>query len=350
MDKEHILITKISIREPILSSQLYSGRLYIWTVDQQLHIYSWKKCLALLQQIDRPIYLEPFPSEQLDLSLAALEPALIRSRLINETITDTAIFNHVLYMTAAEGLYRLPLNQKEAIPEQISSIPMEHLYISRLGRMVCTSKQEGVFEYLLTTRYFYPDQQAKVANRLYQIQTDHTQKVAWDAQNLIQWTDGVSPKMYYLTFAIHKGAIHFLKAKEIIDAPVKENDADRIQPLPLHLSLTEPLEGDGQLFSFEEQGSQKIKVHDDYQDPFVKIRSFPSPLSQQTAVDFERFFYLDEQKDLLSLYMQDECLLSLPKESIEKWKIFDRTFDYQNQLHVITAHTLDLYLFTQISR
>ncbi|CRH21956.1 Putative uncharacterized domain protein (fragment) [Carnobacterium maltaromaticum] len=97
MEKEHILTTKITINGTFYDSQLYSGKLYLWLETNQLAIYNWNNWMLALNEIERPVYFEPRPSEAMQFDLKDLTPYLERSLAFEEAPIDTAIFNHQLY-------------------------------------------------------------------------------------------------------------------------------------------------------------------------------------------------------------------------------------------------------------
>ena len=348
MDKEHLLITKISLQGNFLGSELYSGRFYLWTTNQQLFIYNWKKCLAILESWERPIYLEPFPYEQLAIDPDIFEDALIRKLSLPVSVTDTAIFNHILYFTSAKGLYQLDLSKNTSTPKQISSLSMESIQISSQGRMICTSLVHGLFEYLLTTRYIYSNPKLKKASRFYLVDSNGTYTAEWDGQNIIQFLNKPKDIANYLSFSVKKGTIQLLQTQKL--NKTSEIDKNRLvsQPLPFHLFSKEVFTKEVKLFSFEHD-KKKVKLNETYKDKNCRLRLAPSVFSKQTLFDFDRFIYLREQESELTLSFQGEHLWTIQRENIKQRKLFSRTIDFQNQLHVITHKTIDLYIFTEIA-
>lgn len=348
MDKEHILVTTISLQGQFLSSELYSGRFYLWTTNQQLFIYNWKKCLTILESCERPIYLEPVPYEQLTLDPVVFEDALVRSLSLTVSVIDTAIFNHILYFTSTEGLYQLDLSKNTSIPEQISSLSMETIQISSQGRMVCTSLTHGLFEYLLTTRYVYSNQELKKASRFYLLDNNSTYAAEWDGQNLIQFFNKKKDAANYLSFSVKKSVIHFLRIQRLNNTSETERNRIISQPLPFHLSSNKLFTKDIKLFSFEHD-KKKVKLNETYEDKNCQLRLLPSVFSKQALLDFDRFIYLREQETELTLSFQGECLWTIAGKNIKHRRLFSRTIDFQNQLHVITHKAIDLYIFTEIA-
>ncbi|MDN6626293.1 MAG: hypothetical protein L0K82_03660 [Pisciglobus halotolerans] len=348
MDKEHILITTISLQGQFLSSELYSGRFYLWTTNQQLFIYNWKKCLTILESYERPIYLEPIPSEQLTLDPIVFEDALVRSLSLSVSVTDTAIFNHILYFTSAEGLYQLDLSKNTSMPKQISSLSMETIQISPQGRMICTSLTHGLFEYLLTTRYVYANQEFKKASRFYLLDNNRTYAAEWDGQNIIQFFNEEKDVANYLSFSVKKGVIKLLQTQKLNKNSEIEENRVITQPLPFHLSSNKLFSKDIKLFSFEHD-KKKVKLNETYEDKNCQLRLTPSIFSRQALFDFDRFIYLRDQKTELTLSFQGERLWTIPTGNIKQRRLFSRTIDFQNQLHVITHKAINLYIFTEIA-
>ncbi|SMH31338.1 hypothetical protein SAMN04488700_1251 [Carnobacterium iners] len=249
MDFEHILTTKITINGVFQDFQLYSGKFYLWLSTNELAIYDWNKWVRHLAFVDRTIYFEPQPTEQLTLKLEALEPFKEKSIFFSEPIYDSAIFDHVLYYSDASGFYRYSLIAKEAKKEHLSSIPMYQINLSKNGRMALAAAEKGLFECLVSSYYLFNEPVHQLNPRLVQLSTRYTSKTEWQNHDLIQYGENPQVDTYLLKMSEKKGLLQLVKGEPIYST-IKNHTAS-IQELPLSLSLDKPSMDSGVLFSFE---------------------------------------------------------------------------------------------------
>jgi hypothetical protein len=345
MDFEHVLRTKITINGDFQDFQLYSGKFYLW-LSNELVIYDWNEWMKHLAYIDRTIYFEPQPTEQLILDLEALEPFKEKSIFFSEPIYDSAIFDHVLYYSDASGFYRYSLISKEAQKECLSLIPVFQINLSTSGRMALAAGENGLFEYLVSSYYLFTEPITQLTPRLFQLSTRYTLKTKWQNHNLIQYEKDNQIELHLLTFNEKKGLVQPVKAEPIYLN--EENPANFIQELPLPLSLTQPSMNSGVLFAFE---MDKITLK---KDPLYRSKN----IQLLTKVASEMKKELDSLDDLivsetgatLNVSLHNHELLCLPSATIKKWRIYSRTRNYRNQLHVLYEHNLSIYLFTEVKR
>ncbi|ALV21946.1 hypothetical protein [Carnobacterium antarcticum] len=346
MDKEHLLTTKITISGTFQDFQLYSGKFYLWTTKNELNIYNWNKWMQQLTSIDRPIYFEPQPTEQLTIKTEELEPFRERTVLFTEPLYDSVIFNHVLYYSDPSGFYRYSLMNKEAEKELIYPLPVFQINLSSSGRMALAAGEKGLFEYLVSHNYLFQQTKHALTPRLFQLSSTYTSRTEWLQQDLIQYGDPSQQETHLLRFVSQKGV---LSLTYILPLNQTANDSPlQIRELPLALSFNRPSMNDGSLFAFETD-KYKVKKNPFYRSQTIHLLTASHPLSENQATDPDALVVSERNKQL-SVTLQDDPILSLPSSTIKKWRIYSRTRYYRNQLHLLFPHELVLYLFTEVKR
>ena len=345
MDFEHVLITKIDINGDFRDFQLYSGKFYLW-LPNELAIYNWNKWMEKLAFIDRTIYFEPQPTEQLTLNLEALEPFKEKSIFFSEPIYDSAIFDHVLYYSDASGFYRYSLISKEAQKECLSLIPIFQINLSANGRMALAAGENGLFEYLVSSYYLFTEPITQLTPRLFQLSTRYTLETEWQNHNLIQYGRNAQINHRLLTFKEKKGLV-----QQINDEPIYSVDGSptsSVQELPLTLSFTQPSMDSGVLFTFE---MDKVTFKKDplYRSKNIQLLTKTESEMKKELDSFDNLV-VSRSDSKLSVALDHHELLFLPSAPIKKWRIYSRTRNYRNQLHILYENNLSIYLFTEVKR
>lgn len=346
MDKEHLLTTKLIIDGHFHDFQLYSGKFYLWTNQKELNVYDWNKWMKQLADVDRPIYLEPQPTEQLHVTIEELIPFLERTISFSESIYDCAIFNHVLYYSDYSGFYRYSLMKNDAQKVQIWEQPVYSISLSAKGRMALSAGEAGLFEYLLSSYYYYGQIDRQKATRVYQLNPHFASKVIWEHHDIVQYGRNRTDLTYLTQFNEQKGQLHVVDTFPV--AQLNEASSNQVQEYLLPLSLNPPSMKDGLLFSFE-MDHQKVKKDSLYRSKTVRLMIKP-PTALGYQQDLSNFLLVIPTSPLFKVALQDDILLEIPNQAIKKFRIYNRTRHYRNQLHVLQNDSLILYLFTEINR
>lgn len=346
MDKEHLLTTKLIIDGHFHDFQLYSGKFYLWTTQKELNVYDWNKWMKQLADVDRPIYLEPQPTEQLSVTIEKLTPFLERTISFNEPIYDCAIFNHILYFSDYSGFYRYSLTKNDAEKVQIWEQPVYSISLSAKGRMALSAGEAGLFEYLLSSHYLYDKLDRQKAPRIYQLNSHFASQAIWDHHDLMQYGRDQTSPTYLTQFKEQKGQLRIVDVFPVtqLSGPL----SSQVQEYLLPLSLNPPSMKDGLLFSFE-MDHQKVKKDSLYRSKTIRLVVKPPAIleHQQDLIDF---LIVIPASPFFKVVLQNDVLLKIPNQAIKKFRIYNRTRHYRNQLHVLQNDSLILYLFTEINR
>ena len=346
MDKEHLLTTKLIIDGHFHDFQLYSGKFYLWMNQKELNVYDWNKWMKQLVDVDRPIYLEPQPSEQISVTIEEMIPFLDRTISFSEPIYDCAIFNHILYFSDKNGFYRYSLTKNDAQKERIWDQTVYSISLSAKGRMALSAGESGLFEYLLSSHYLYDQLDRQKAPRIYQLNAHFASQATWNHHDLIQYGKSQSNPTYLTQFNEQKGQLHIVDVLPVtqLSGPLTSQVKEYLLPL----SLSPPSMKDGLLFSFETD-HQKVKKDSLYRSKTIRLVVKPPAAleQQQNSIDF---LVVMADSPFFKVVLQNDVLLEIPHHSIQKFRIYNRTRHYRNQLHVLQNNSLVLYLFTEINR
>ncbi|MGB3161597.1 MAG: hypothetical protein WBA84_10160 [Carnobacterium sp.] len=346
MDFEHVLTTKITIKGVFQDFQLYSGKFYLWLSTNELVIYDWNKWMKHLAFVDRTIYFEPQPTEQLTIDLHELDPFKEKTVSFPEPVYDSAIFDHALYYSDASGFYRFSLISKEAKKEHICSIPFFQINLSTNGRMALSAREKGLFEYLVSSHYLFVEPTVQLTPRLFQLSNRYTARTEWRKHDLIQYGKEIQSGSFLLRMTEKKGLLHFLKEEPIHSTSGGESLV--IQELPLPLSLSKPSMDSGILFAFE-RDTITLKKDPLYRSKNLRLLTkFESDIKKE--FDSLDDLIINQTTSLLTVSLYDVALLTLATSTIKKWRIYSRTRNYRNQLHVLAKNNLCVYLFTEVKR
>lgn len=342
MEKEHILTTKITINGTFYDSQLYSGKLYLWLETNQLAIYNWNNWMLALNEIERPVYFEPRPSEAMQFDLKDLTPYLERILAFEEAPIDTAIFNHQLYFSDSTGFYSYSLAQLKATKKKLWDLPVLQINIAKNGRMALACGANGLYEYDNTKRF--TDHTAdEVAPSIYQLTNQYASRSEWSRNDLIQFGAHLEKADYICFFHLHEKQIILEKVQAANELTYKEHVS--IEELPLSLEMTKPLIDEGLLFSFNPLNRQ-LKKEKQYRSKSLTVKAALSELNQQPPFSLNTI-YIKEKQHKLTAQLNDQPILQI-KMDFTKWRVYDRTLYYRNQLHVLTNNACILYLFTEL--
>lgn len=347
MDKEHLLTTKIIIDGHFHDFQLYSGKFHLWTNQNELKIYNWNKWMNQLAYVDRPIYLEPQPTEQLHITVEDLTPFLERTLSFSEAIYDSAIFNHSLYFSDYTGFYRYSLMKKDAQKIRIWEQPVYSISLSDTGRMALSAGDAGLFEYLLSPHYYYDQLDRKKAVRVFQLSPHFASHAKWDQHNLIQYGKEPVKPNYFIQFSEHKGQLHVINCSPV-DSLIEDPANEQMQEFLLPLSLDEPSMQDGLLFSFE-MDHRKIKKDALYRSKSIRL-ILESTSHTANKMDLSNYLMFNSSSSFFRVRLQNETILDFPIYDVLKFRIYTRTRHYRNQLHFLQQDALILYIFTEIKR
>ena len=115
-----------------------------------------------------------------------------------------------------------------------------------------------------------------------------------------------------------------------------------IKEFPLPLSLEKQKQNEGQLFSYETK-NRKLNQDFQYRSKEIFIKKMPSRLNKsfnQSPQDLS----VSETESHLLIRWKMSPFLQLPK--VMKWRVYDRSIYYKNQLHLLQDKELTLYIFT----
>ena len=159
MRTDPFVLTHLSIKGRFVDVALYSGILYVWKTATRLFLYDWNKLAETVPLSEYPIYMEPYPYQEIPVSADLLGAAFIRELHFEKPVTDFFLFRHSLYYSNPNALYRLPLNRKDLQRELLWQKPIQTLALSPRGHLAIGA-EDGVYisesKHTLATAAQYP--------------------------------------------------------------------------------------------------------------------------------------------------------------------------------------------------
>lgn len=322
MDKTDILLTNLTIKGKFYDVSLYSGLLYLWKDESHVSIYHWRKWIEHLGLQDLPIYQEPLVNQSLFLEEADLQPYLFKALHFERPIRGSYIYRHRLYFIDETGFYVRHPEKADTTEKLLIKGNFHSLVISSSNRIILVSKTDGVFEWHRETIIPWDDTPtASVVLRGNDIlQLD-------DTGNPIQLiVCGVKNREPYLIEKIAGNKLQintiFYKTSFNLDS-----DAEAVQAISLF-----------QFLSDDRTSTQIIG------DP-IKITMTPHPNLASETLD-DKCLSLSENSKGLTIQLGNDTYFSY--EDYLSYRLYPKSLDYQNHLHLISDEQISLFMFNKL--
>jgi len=377
---------KITIYGNYFDCQIYRGRLYLWTFDGELLVYNWNSIVNTFinQEIDRiamtfcfldgnylykSSLVELFHDEEFrklllnkfariqktkyQITGEELKNHIISKQDIPSKIlpTDTEIYGNTLYFATDKGFYSCDVHMrsdyKSAINKNVNTIwdcNLLSIKANKYPQIALSAGSEGLYEY-----NFIADnkpcnlKKIDTFSDIYQISTKHSMTANYTYQSIYN-TSNVS-NSYLAEFQFIKREKWSRDFKEIIF----DNNLFKCNGNRKYLSWGIA----DKIYRAKEHGFEIIKYfpsakHKKGQETFERIDDVNIDAWKGEVVNGGTAYFgnIVECKNALVIIMSDKKIITIPGP-ITRWRVFPRSLNYENHLHVILDNKIVIYSFNQ---
>lgn len=374
---------KITIEGNYLDCQLYRGWLYLWDFDGKLEVYDWNKLMDnlagyensglpftcafkegnklyrhaldefLLDDDFRNLLQTKFKNlEQIDFNITReeLSEALIGAldTPTSRLPIDTEIYSSTLYFCTEKGLYRTNARKRERYP--VSTKPKKlwdaralSIKASMYHQIAVSAGEDGLYE-LSGSR-----------KRDYLLRSlPHNREVERD---ILQISDSHSNFANYINMSVYNSSLIGSSGMALFDWIVPNNSPKSgyrcfskvIEASEIFGDDDEGLSWgvDGKVFRVTPDGFDIVSFNNYKENMrFVKQTKYRSNLNSGQVIGGASSYFgnIVEFENSLVVAQTDDEFITI-NEPVTRWRVYPRSMNYENQLHVLLEDRMEVYSF-----
>lgn len=367
---------KISIKGDFVDSQIYRGRLYLWTMNGSLCTYDWNSIVDSLYEEDKESlaytftfkdghYLykhsltELFKDEDFRhlllqkmnavsskvhvVSQGQLKKHLITEQDVpgGEIPTDTEIYDSNLYFINDNGLFRSTAHRKKG--NSVSSKPIKlwdcrllSIKANKYPQLALSAGDDGLFELDMSESSIRVKHHAE--KNISQINTRHSSFANYNYLSIYSSSLIDSSYMAYYGWKKNKSEYYREYLTDI------EQNSIFGQKKGLSWGA-----GD-KLYLVNKNGIEVVKFSNNKKDmeehkAFSELDYYKKDIKKEVIGGSTAYFgNIVEFLESLWVIRSDNQITRINKP-VTRWRIFPRSINYENQLHVILDDRLEVYSF-----
>lgn len=367
---------KITIKGSYLDCQIYRGRLYLWSFDGRLSVYNWNSIVDSLREDNadeiafkfsfkdghylykqslRELFSDTDFKTLLIKKFQKIEPYKLTVSenklsqfLIGEQKTpsgqlpiDTEIYNNILYYCVDDGLYKVAAHKPDGNP--VSSRPIKiwdarilSLKANRYPQIALSAGSEGLFELSIAKEDSILNLR-NVERRIHQVCERHSSFANY--ANLSIYSSSLSGHDYLALYNWQSN--DFGKPSRQYSDMIDSSDifGDTLNDLSWGV--------DGKVFRANRSGFNVISFNN-YEDHkrFTKQDDFKKNLTKGIIIGGASAFFgnIVEFENGLRAILTDGSVLDI-NQPVTRWRIYPRSYNYENQLHVLLDDEMRIYAF-----
>lgn len=367
---------KISIEGDYIDSQIYRGRLYLWTMEGTLCTYDWnrlvdsliddnKEALAYTFTFRDGHYLykhsltELFEDEdfcnllqqKMDavsgkihlVKKSQLATFLIKEQDVPgaEIPTDTEIYDSKLYFVNDKGLYVATAHRKEGNP--VSSKPVKlwdckllSIKANRYPQIALSAGEEGLFELNIGMKTFRPGRREE--KNIVSINKRHSSFANYNHLSIYSSSLTSSSYMAYYLWKSEGSTFHREYQTEYNQDVIFDKKRGISWGAGDKIYLADKSGIDIVRFSNNKKKMVENKI-------FQYLDHYKKDIKKEIIGGSVAYFgIIVEFIDGLWVIRSDGEITKVNKP-VTRWRIFPRSINYENQLHIILDDRLDIYSF-----
>lgn len=380
---------KISIKGDYYDCQIYRGRLYLWTFDGALKVYNWNELVqsfikketdkiamtfcfldgnylyksSLIELFKDPdfkkILMEKFNQiEKLELELneKELEKFLFGEQETPTGIipTDTEIYSNKLYFIHEKGLYsgsaHRPKEDKFAVssrPKKIWDCNLLSIKANKYPQLALSGGDEGLFELNLATSLPNNLLRVEKQNPIFQISKNHSSFSNYSYLNIYNTSLVEKSFLAQFKWIIEKEKNNREVAIRNFDSNINDKDIFEINNDRHFLSWGI----EDKIYKARDGGFDIIKLNyyanlEKGEKKFTKLNSINLHAWKGEVINGGTAYFgnIIECENALIIIQSDGKNLTIPGP-ITRWRVYPRSMNYENHLHVILDDKIEIYSF-----
>ena len=380
---------KITIEGDYYDCQIYRGRLYLWTFNGDLKVYNWgeliqsliknetdkiamtfcfldgnylykSSLIELFEDIEfKNLLLNKFKHiEELKLIITEkqLEKFLLGQQETPTKIlpTDTEIYSNKLYFIHEKGLFSGSAHRAKKDKFPVSSRPTKlwdcnllSIKANKYPQLALSGGSEGLFELNMAASLPSNLKRVEQKNPIFQISTNHSSFSNYSYLNIYN-TSLVDNSF----FAMFKWNIDKMKNQQ--EKAIREFDKLIDDQEIFNVNIKQHFISWGiedKLYKAIEGGFEIIKYN-----YYAKKEKGEATFSPLKTIDFQGwagevvnggtayFGNIVECENALVVIQSDGKIFNIPGH-ITRWRVYPRSLNYENHLHVILDDKIEIYSF-----
>lgn len=378
---------KITIKGDYYDCQIYRGRLYLWTFNGDLKVYNWneivqsfikketdkiamtfcfldgnylyksslielfkdkdfkKLLLSKFTQIEKPVF---------QLTEKQLEKFLFGQQETPTGIlpTDTEIYSNKLYFIHEKGLFSGSAHRNKSDRYPVSSRPSKlwdcnllSIKANKYPQLALSGGDEGLFELNMATSL--PSNLERVEKKIFQISKNHSSFSNYSFLNIYNTSLIENSFLAMFKWNITKDKNQNDKPLRDYDTSISDKDIFDIKSNRHFISwgiedkIYKATDGGFEIIKYnnyanEEKGEQK----------FTKLNSVNLQAWKGKIINGGTAYFgnIVECENALVVVQSNGEYLTIPGP-ITRWRVYPRSMNYENHLHVILDDRIEIYSF-----
>lgn len=373
---------KLVIEGEYLDSQIYRGRLYLWTFDGRLVVYDWnsivnylygedneyaryvfKEGAALYNSSLHPLFKDNDFKKLLERKIGQLKDSFVPLKKIRgfiigemdvptkELPIDTEIYGNNLYFSTEHGLYKTTAHKNGKYP--VSSRPkklwdaiIQSIKAGRFPQFALAAGNDGLYE--LNDSDSIEEKIKSVEANIFEISKKHSTFANYSNTSiyssssceesfmaLFGWEKNEEYDRHVFPSSREKAGIRSLSRIEF-EEDIFEKDKNTLMSWAC----------DGKIFKITNKGFDCVSFNSFEKDEIYKKRKrHDFEFSGRTLSCGSAYFgNIVEFEKQLNVYRSDGAVDAID-EPVVRWRVFPRSHNYENHLHVILEDRIEILSF-----
>jgi len=380
---------KITIKGDYYDCQIYRGRLYLWTFDGDLKVYNWNdivqsfikkdtdkiamtfcfldgnylyksSLIELFKDVDfKKLLLNKFTQIEkpvFQLTEKQLEKFLFGQQETPTGIlpTDTEIYSNKLYFIHEQGFFSGSAHRAKSDKFPVSSRPSKlwdcnllSIKANKYPQLALSGGNEGLFELNMATSL--PSNLERVEQRspIFQISKSHSSFSNYSYLNI--YNTSLIENSFLAMFKWNITKDKNQQDKPLRDYDTNINDQQIFNVKDKRHFISWGIED--KLYKATEGGFEIIKYNnyankEKGEETFTRLKTVDLHAWKGKVINGGTAYFgnIVECENALVVIQSDEQYLTIPGP-ITRWRVYPRSMNYENHLHVILDDRIEIYSF-----
>jgi len=379
---------KITIKGDYYDCQIYRGRLYLWTFDGDLKVYNWNKLIHSLikketdkiamtfcfldgNYLYKSSLIELFKDNDFKKLLLRKFQRIEKNNFqLNEKEldqyiwgeqktptgilpTDTEIYSNKLYFITEKGLFSGSAHRKKSEKFPVSSRPSKlwdcnllSIKANKYPQIALSGGDEGLYELNMANNQSSNLKRVENKSPIFQISSNHSSFSNYSYLNI------------YNTSLIENSFLAMFKWNIIKDIDKKKTLRDFDTNI-IDSQLFKSREDkhyiswgiEDKIYRAKERGFEIIRYNnfaneEKGEDRFTKLKSMNFDAWKGKIINGGTAYFgnIVECENALVVIQSNGEVLNIPGQ-ITRWRVYPRSLNYENHLHVILDDRIEIYSF-----
>ena len=376
---------KITIEGDYYDCQIYRGRLYLWTFDGDLKVYNWNdivlsfikkdtdkiamtfcfldgnylyksSLVELFKDIDfKKLLLDKFKKiEKNDFLLTEnqLEKFLFGEQETPTKIlpTDTEIYSNKLYFIHEQGLFSSSAHRSKSEKFPVSSKPTKlwdcnllSIKANKYPQLALSGGNEGLFELNMATSLPSNLKRVEKKKPIFQISKSHSSFSNYTYLNI--YNTSLIENSFLAMFKWN--ITNYNKPLRDYDKNINDQQIFNVQDNAHFISWGV----EDKLYMANDGGFEIIRYNnyankEKGEEEFIRLKTINLHAWKGNVINGGTAYFgnIVECENALVIIQSDENILTIPGP-ITRWRVYPRSMNYENHLHVILDDRIEIYSF-----